>query len=304
MSNPYRIHRSIVLHVLALFGFHGALFAIVYWTNHLPLSSLVFWVLGALALHIAVLGYLLLLKDAFYFISDNRPMKTVGLPNLLSLFRITSAPSIVVLLMYTGGRNGLLPWLLAYIVVAFLTDFLDGWVSRSSGEVSRIGQYLDSSTDYVVLILFGFFFSWLQVIHGWFFWAVILRFSIQWILVGVLFLGGRRGIAVKATFLGKASVFATMTLFALALASLALFQFAPALGVRFTWIVTTLTVLEILVSILLGVSLIEKVVVFFTSLKEAPEFPPGSTASVQTPGKTSEQSTVQPDNEPPSGAGA
>lgn len=251
----------IVRNVLAFFAFHGVLFAILFSVYDLPPSSLWYYLGLSLLVHGGITGFLVFMKDSFYYLADKSPMKYMGIPNLLTLFRITSAPSIMVLLMYIRGHEGAMPWLLGYTILAFVSDFLDGLVSRATGKGTRIGQFLDSSSDYVVLILVGFIFSWFNLIDSWFFWLVIGRFSSQWILVGILFFKGHRGEEVSATLLGKASVFTTMSLF-----GLAILQILPFFTNHYVVVRNVIFYGEILVALVLVLSLAEKVMVFIKGL--------------------------------------
>jgi len=70
---------------------------------------------------------------------------SLTLPNLLSGFRLLSAP-VLLLLAVVGQRDAFI-WLLA---VAFLTDAVDGVLARYSGQTSRLGARLDSLADVAV----------------------------------------------------------------------------------------------------------------------------------------------------------
>lgn len=70
---------------------------------------------------------------------------SLTLPNLLSGFRLLSAP--VLLLLAVAGQRDAFIWLLA---VAFLTDAVDGVLARYRGQTSRLGARLDSLADVAV----------------------------------------------------------------------------------------------------------------------------------------------------------
>lgn len=67
------------------------------------------------------------------------------LPNLLTLSRIAAVP-LLALLLWNHGWPG---WLLAFILycIAGVTDYLDGYLARAQGTVSRLGQFLDPIAD-------------------------------------------------------------------------------------------------------------------------------------------------------------
>lgn len=68
-----------------------------------------------------------------------------SLPNLLTLSRIVIIPLIVALFFMDGD----LPrWItLGLYAAACLTDFFDGYLARSMGQISRFGRFLDPVAD-------------------------------------------------------------------------------------------------------------------------------------------------------------
>lgn len=78
---------------------------------------------------------------------------------------ITSTRFILAPLIYwklaSGNREGLL-WALALLLLAGLSDILDGWVARSRNEVTEVGKLLDPLTDKmtIVAMLIGLAQSW------------------------------------------------------------------------------------------------------------------------------------------------
>ena len=67
------------------------------------------------------------------------------LANGLSLSRICLAP-VVVYGLYRDGQ-GVGPITLVLMLVAGVTDLLDGWVARRLGQTSRLGRVLDPLAD-------------------------------------------------------------------------------------------------------------------------------------------------------------
>ena len=67
------------------------------------------------------------------------------LPNILTLFRIISAPILVVILMSTEFKMVLAG--LAIFIISSLTDFLDGYLARSFNQSSKLGKILDPIAD-------------------------------------------------------------------------------------------------------------------------------------------------------------
>jgi CDP-diacylglycerol--glycerol-3-phosphate 3-phosphatidyltransferase len=84
------------------------------------------------------------------------------LPNLLSTFRLASAP-VLLLLALQGHREAFL-WLL---VVAFFTDAIDGVIARLTGTTSRFGAKLDSWADVTIyaVIAVALPLLWPEIVH-------------------------------------------------------------------------------------------------------------------------------------------
>ncbi len=72
-----------------------------------------------------------------------------SLPNLLTLSRILAVPLLVALMWGRAPWE----WLLAFALycVAGLTDYLDGYLARAQGTVSKLGQFLDPIADKIMV---------------------------------------------------------------------------------------------------------------------------------------------------------
>jgi cardiolipin synthase (CMP-forming) len=72
-----------------------------------------------------------------------------SLPNLLTLSRIFAVPLLVALMWGHGHWE----WLAAFALfcVAGLTDYLDGYLARAHGTVSKIGVFLDPIADKIMV---------------------------------------------------------------------------------------------------------------------------------------------------------
>lgn len=72
------------------------------------------------------------------------------LPNLLSLSRIVAVPLLAFLLWWPGWQLG---YALAFALYCLMgiTDYFDGYLARSSGTVSKLGQFLDPIADKLMI---------------------------------------------------------------------------------------------------------------------------------------------------------
>src|SRR3954451_20778593 len=72
------------------------------------------------------------------------------LPNLLTLSRIFAVPILVFLLWNASQLEYGVTFILYCLVGA--TDYLDGYLARAQGTVSRLGQFLDPIADKIMVV--------------------------------------------------------------------------------------------------------------------------------------------------------
>ena len=73
----------------------------------------------------------------------------LSLPNLLTLSRILAVPILVFLLWRPAPIDYAITFAL-YCIVG-ITDYLDGYLARASGSISRLGQFLDPIADKIMV---------------------------------------------------------------------------------------------------------------------------------------------------------
>jgi CDP-diacylglycerol--glycerol-3-phosphate 3-phosphatidyltransferase/cardiolipin synthase len=73
----------------------------------------------------------------------------LSLPNLLTLSRIFAVPLLVALLWNPGWLGYVAAFLLYSI--AGITDYLDGYLARAQGTVSKLGIFLDPIADKIMI---------------------------------------------------------------------------------------------------------------------------------------------------------
>src|SRR5881398_2209895 len=73
----------------------------------------------------------------------------LSLPNLLTLSRILAVPILVFLLWRPSPVDYAVTFVL-YCIVG-LTDYLDGYLARAWGSISRLGQFLDPIADKIMV---------------------------------------------------------------------------------------------------------------------------------------------------------
>jgi CDP-diacylglycerol--glycerol-3-phosphate 3-phosphatidyltransferase len=119
--------------------------------------------------------------------------------NALTLSRMVLAPLLLVL-FYVG--TGAAHWTaLAVLVIAGVTDLLDGHLARRNGQTSAFGKVVDPLSDsFIFLSLFGGFVlaGWMP---AWVFAIFLLRESFMHGFLRPFFL--QRGVALAAKWAGK-----------------------------------------------------------------------------------------------------
>ena len=99
------------------------------------------------------------------------PQRVLTLANLISMLRASSAIPIIYTLNYPEWH-----WLTAIIIlVAALSDSLDGYFARRAKEVTHLGMWLDPIADFVVITAVVLYLVILKMFPLWFFLFYIIR---------------------------------------------------------------------------------------------------------------------------------
>jgi CDP-diacylglycerol--glycerol-3-phosphate 3-phosphatidyltransferase len=128
-------------------------------------------------------------------ISD--PTKIVTLANFISLLRAVLAVPIV----YTLRDPSLGSITLFLILIAILSDALDGWVARKADEVTYFGQWVDPIADFICLLSVTFYLVLTGQFPAWFFLFYIFRYLI--IAVFAIYAFNRNQFFLSANWWGK-----------------------------------------------------------------------------------------------------
>ena len=103
-------------------------------------------------------------------IKDNymsNPSKVLTLANIISLLRAASAIPIIYTLYYPDLRAVTA----GIVILAILSDALDGYFARRAGEVTHLGMWLDPIADFIIItsvvlyLVFLFSLRSVQQIH-------------------------------------------------------------------------------------------------------------------------------------------
>ena len=119
-------------------------------------------------------------------------------PNWLTFGRILSLPLIIILASFPGRGFGIA----AAVVfsLAAITDFLDGFIARKTGQVSEFGKLIDPIADKIIVAA-----AFIMLVHLGRApaWIVALIISREFAISGLRAYAGTKGIVIEARFMGK-----------------------------------------------------------------------------------------------------
>ena len=106
--------------------------------------------------------------------------RILTVPNILSLIRLALVPVLLVLLL-----EGLDALALLLLVVAGITDYLDGLLARRLNQVSRLGQLLDPAADRLFIFATSVGLAVRGVVPWWLVVIVVGR-DVMLLVLGVI----------------------------------------------------------------------------------------------------------------------
>lgn len=123
----------------------------------------------------------------------------VNLPNFLSFLRILLIPWFLYYL--NAGQT----WeAVTIMIVALLTDWLDGRAARWTNEVSDMGKILDPLADKLCLASVALYFLWKGALPVWFVLFVVLRDLV--IFIGAAYIRHHHNVLTTSLWPGKWAV--------------------------------------------------------------------------------------------------
>ena len=216
------------------------------------------FLVGTVLFHVAVGGLMFWRHREFAPVDPadrGRPAR-LTLPNTLTLVRLSSIPTLT-LLLGVGPRPGTVPILAAVAAGVFLTDLFDGALARRWRQVTPIGGYLDSASDYLVLLALAVLLAVKGILPSWLALLLSARLVLHALAMGVLVL--RYGLRVaRPTTWGKVSVAAAMVLITLELLAHAAAAIIPPAGAAGLLLARGLQVAELAAAVLIVISLADK----------------------------------------------
>ncbi|HLP23031.1 MAG TPA: CDP-alcohol phosphatidyltransferase family protein [Microbacteriaceae bacterium] len=144
---------------------------------------------------------------------DDEPLhRVLTVPNLISFARLGLVPVFLWLIVAGDYAAALI-----VLVIASVSDALDGWLARTLKQISNLGILLDPIADrlYILAALIGL--SWRGLVPWWVLALIVSRDILLVVLALVLWRNGHMGIrgqkgrfrrgAIPVTKLGKTATF-------------------------------------------------------------------------------------------------
>lgn len=100
-------------------------------------------------------------------------LRFMTLPNALSIVRMAFLPPALYLLDRRNPESD--RWAIALLLVAGVTDLLDGWLARRRGAVSPSGKIVDPLADKIVIGGLAIYLTLARDFPLWLLLAVVLR---------------------------------------------------------------------------------------------------------------------------------
>ena len=137
--------------------------------------------------------------------------RVLTVPNVLSFLRLLGVPLFLWLILGPEADG----WAIVVLVLAGISDYLDGKIARRWNQISRVGQLLDPVADrlYILATLIGLLLRDIIPL-----WLVLVLLSRDVVLAVFLFVLKRHGIVgLPVHFIGKAATFCLLYAFPLIL---------------------------------------------------------------------------------------
>ncbi|MGA2480901.1 MAG: CDP-alcohol phosphatidyltransferase family protein [Spirochaetia bacterium] len=253
------IRTSITLHGALFFVAQASLLIVVTLAYRMGWPRFALFLGISAAYHGLLTGLLVMRSTDFRVESTGTQLLRVNLPNTLTLGRLSSLPSILYLIIQASTYS-VVPVILPLMTIVFATDFLDGMIARRRKQITFVGRYLDSTSDYLMIVAVSIIFYYYDLVPLWFFILILCRLIL--FAAGMALLALRSGKTdPQATFLGKASIFALMVLYVMKVAGM--------IGVPWIGDDTVIRIVEYGVALIVVVSLVDKAIFLRAKFAEA-----------------------------------
>ncbi len=139
---------------------------------------------------------------------EETAVKVFNIPNILSLSRILSVPVFILLMLEPNPLRALIAGII--FSVASATDWLDGYLARKWGQVTKVGKLLDPIADKILIMSALVILVEIRsdVVHAW---IAILIIGREFAVTGLRAIAASEGVIIPAEATGKYKVGAQIT---------------------------------------------------------------------------------------------
>ena len=227
------LNRSIGLCLFGFLALHSIIFIALALHLKLPIQMVLPFLLVLFVYHVLLVYLLVKVSDLFVYGpgggsgDDHRgeALDRINLVIAITLSRLTSLPSMVFLIILFEAQYAVLTVLILYTALAFITDFLDGRLARRLQQDTLVGAYLDSVSDYALLLAISIAYIVFDLLSNWFLVLVMVRLLFQGGIAIIISALNRRILPHRSSLIAKMCVFFIMLIYASAL-----FRFTPLSG--------------------------------------------------------------------------
>ena len=125
------------------------------------------------------------------------PSRILTVANMISLLRAFLALPIIYTLQYPDWRL----WTFILILIAMISDMLDGYFARRAHEVTQFGKWIDPIADFICLTSVTFYLALNEMFPMWFFAFYLFRYVTIAILA--IYLINYSGFILSSNMYGK-----------------------------------------------------------------------------------------------------
>src|SRR5512143_2226729 len=139
---------------------------------------------------------------------EETALKIFNIPNLLSMSRILSVPVFIILMLEPSPVRALIAGIVFGLASA--TDWLDGYLARKWGQVTKVGKLLDPIADKILIMSALVILVEIRsdVVHAW---IAILIIGREFAVTGLRAIAASEGVIIPAEATGKYKVGAQIT---------------------------------------------------------------------------------------------
>lgn len=140
-------------------------------------------------------------------------LKSLNLPNMLSISRVFLVPVVMVFLTLRTQFDFIFGFnigdLLAgfFFIAASITDAVDGYIARSRGLVTTLGKFIDPLADKIMVVAVLIALVDLHRVPAW---MVVVIISREFIVTGLRMIAASQGIVIAASKWGKSKTISQM----------------------------------------------------------------------------------------------